>query len=62
MSMTLVFATHNIEGLKAIKEAMWMVDPSGDYVFSDATVLQSQLDPLYANRARLSQQLTEFNS
>jgi three-Cys-motif partner protein len=33
----LVFATHNIEGLKAMKDAMWKIDPSGSYVFSDAT-------------------------
>ena len=33
----LVFATNNIEGLKVIKEAMWKVDPTGSYTFSDAT-------------------------
>ena len=38
----LVFATHSIEGLKAMKAAMWKVDPTGRYQFSDATV-SSQL-------------------
>lgn len=33
----LVFASHSIEGLKAMKDAMWKVDPSGSYRFSDAT-------------------------
>jgi hypothetical protein len=33
----LVFATNHIEGLKVMKEAMWKVDPSGGYMFSDAT-------------------------
>ena len=43
----LVFATHSIDGLKAIKEAMWRVDPSGSFSFSDATV-SGQLT-LFAN-------------
>ena len=34
----LIFATHHIDGLKAMKRAMWTVDPSGSYQFSDATV------------------------
>ena len=38
----LVFATHSIDGLKAMKAAMWKVDPTGRYQFSDATV-SSQL-------------------
>jgi three-Cys-motif partner protein len=33
----LVFATHSIEGIKAMKDAMWKMDPSGSYAFSDAT-------------------------
>lgn len=33
----LVFATNHIEGLKAMKAAMWSVDPTGAYRFSDAT-------------------------
>ena len=38
----LIFATHSIEGLKAMKEAMWKIDPSGSFEFSDASV-SSQL-------------------
>ncbi len=34
----LIFATHHIEGLKAMKAAMWSVDPAGSFQFSDATV------------------------
>ena len=33
----LIFATHHLEGLKAIKEAMWKVDGSGGLEFSEAT-------------------------
>ena len=33
----LIFATHHIEGVKAIKAAMWNVDQSGGFEFSDAT-------------------------
>lgn len=33
----LVFATNHIDGLKVMKQAMWKVDPSGGFVFSDAT-------------------------
>lgn len=40
----LFFATQNIKGLMKMKEAMWKVDESGEFVFSDATnPLQSQL-------------------
>lgn len=38
----LIFATHSIEGLKAMKAAMWSVAPSGSFGFSDVTV-SSQL-------------------
>lgn len=31
----LVFGTRHIEGLKAIKKAMWKVDPSGNFSFCD---------------------------
>lgn len=34
----LVFATHSMDGLKAMKAAMWRVDPTGRFQFSDATV------------------------
>jgi hypothetical protein len=33
----LVFGTKHIDGLKAMKRAMWAVDPSGWFQFSDAT-------------------------
>jgi three-Cys-motif partner protein len=33
----LVFGTNNIEGLKVMKEAMWKEDPTGRFLFSDAT-------------------------
>jgi len=31
----LFFATHSIDGIKAMKDAMWKIDPSGFYAFSD---------------------------
>lgn len=31
----LVFGSHSVEGLKAMKRAMWSVDPSGSYRFAD---------------------------
>lgn len=34
----LFFATNNVKGLVKMKEAMWRVDPSGTFQFSDATV------------------------
>jgi three-Cys-motif partner protein len=33
----LFFATQSIKGLERMKEAMWKVDPLGDFCFSDAT-------------------------
>ncbi|MDO8691057.1 MAG: three-Cys-motif partner protein TcmP [Dehalococcoidia bacterium] len=33
----LFYATHNLLGLKRMKESMWVVDPSGAFRFSDAT-------------------------
>jgi three-Cys-motif partner protein len=33
----LFYATSNIVGLRKMKEAMWAVDPSGEFTFSDAT-------------------------
>ena len=33
----LFYATNNLTGLKKMKEAMWKVDPSGEFMFSDAT-------------------------
>ena len=47
----LFFATHNIKGLDVMKDAMWSVDPSGTYRFSDVTdpdqLVMFQLDPDY---------------
>jgi hypothetical protein len=31
----LIFGTHSLDGLRAMKEAMWKADPSGKYHFSD---------------------------
>ena len=36
----LIFGTHHLEGLKAIKEAMWSVDPSGNFRFADRLAKQ----------------------
>lgn len=33
----LFFATNHAKGIDAMKDAMWSVDPGGDYTFSDAT-------------------------
>ena len=33
----LFYATNNIRGLEKMKEAMWKVDESGEFTFSDAT-------------------------
>ena len=45
----LLYGTHNIEGLKSMKAAMWAVDPTGGIRFSDATDAKQttlfQLDP-----------------
>ena len=37
MDYFLFFATNNELGLRKMKEAMWRVDGSGTYTFSDAT-------------------------
>jgi hypothetical protein len=37
MDYFLFFATNNELGLKKMKDAMWRVDESGTYTFSDAT-------------------------
>jgi len=39
----LVFATNGLDGLKVMKEAMWTVDPTGSYKFSDTTAGQTFL-------------------
>ena len=33
----LFFATHHPKGLEVMKDAMWSIDPSGGYLFSDVT-------------------------
>jgi three-Cys-motif partner protein len=33
----LVFGTNHLDGLRVMKDAMWKVDPSGQFMFSDAT-------------------------
>jgi three-Cys-motif partner protein len=38
----LLHATHSMDGLKAMKEAMWKVDPEGGLRFSDATAGRGQ--------------------
>ena len=42
----LFFATDSLDGLEAMKNAMWKVDPAGDFQFSDFTDAQKQL-PLF---------------
>ncbi len=54
----LIFGTKHIEGLKAMKEAMWKVDPTGAFRFSDVTN-PAQLtllggEPDYAQRVELT--------
>ena len=39
----LVFATNGLDGLKVMKDAMWAVDPTGSYKFSDTTAGQTFL-------------------
>jgi len=39
----LFFATKSLEGLEAMKHAMWKVDPAGEFRFSDFTESRNQL-------------------
>jgi three-Cys-motif partner protein len=56
----LFFASNNELGLKKIKEAMWRVDESGTYTFSDATdPSQSVLFAAEPNRDLLRRQILE---
>lgn len=56
----LFFASNNELGLRKIKEAMWRVDESGTYTFSDATDPdQSVLFAAEPNRALLKRQILE---
>ena len=43
----LFFATNSLDGLEAMKHAMWKVDPAGNFEFSDFTDATKQL-PLFA--------------
>lgn len=47
----LFYATNSLLGLKKMKEAMWKVDPSGDYTFSDATNFNQLM--LFSDEPRL---------
>ena len=47
----LFYATNSLLGLKKMKEAMWKVDPSGGYTFSDATNFSQFV--LFGNEPRL---------
>ena len=53
----LIFGTHDKEGLKQMKASMWKTDPSGGFVFSDATNFGQptlfQLEPDYAQLERM---------
>jgi len=60
MDYFLFFATNNELGLKKIKEAMWRVDESGTYTFSDATdPNQSVLFSAEPNRELLKRLILE---
>jgi hypothetical protein len=63
MDYFLFFGTNNELGLKKIKEAMWRVDESGTYAFSDATdPNQSVLFAAEPNRELLKRLILEkFN-
>jgi len=53
-SYYLVYATHHRTGLRVMKEAMWSVDPSGTFVYSDVTrpgqefLFGPEFDDMYA--------------
>lgn len=54
----LVFATNHPKGMEVMKEAMWAVDPTGSYYFSDRTDPQQKMlldytdEPKWASAAR----------
>jgi hypothetical protein len=56
----LIYATNNLLGLKMMKEAMWKIDESGEFTFSDATdpnqMVLFSADPRYES---LAQQILE---
>ena len=53
----LVFATKHLKGLEVMKEAMWKVDPTGTYKFSDVTgfeqtrLMNFQSEPYWVQNA-----------
>ena len=53
----LVFATKHLKGLEVMKDAMWSVDPTGSYKFSDVTgfnqslLMDFQSEPLWVEGA-----------
>ena len=70
----LFYATKSLKGLQKMKEAMWKVDPSGDFRFSDATdpdqlvmfgepavdVLRAQILAAFSGRETTVQEVEEF--
>ena len=71
----LFYATNNLLGLKKMKEAMWKVDRSGEFKFSDATdsrqlvlfgdepqydILQKQLVKRFENQETTIREIEEF--
>ena len=53
----LFFGTHHIEGLKAMKDAMWNVDSSGGFLFSDATAGRLTLFETVPDYAQLKSEI-----
>ncbi len=70
----LFYATKSLKGLQKMKEAMWKVDPKGEFKFSDATdpnqmimfgdppidVLRKQILERFAGREATVQEVEEF--
>ena len=51
----LAFATHHLEGLRVIKEAMWQVDKAGGVIFSDFTVPDLSQGTLFESEPNYAQ-------
>ena len=70
----LFYATKSLKGVQKMKEAMWTVDPSGEFKFSDATdpnqmvmfgdppfeILRAQILERFSNREVTVQEVEEF--
>ena len=70
----LFYATKSLKGVQKMKEAMWKVDPSGEFKFSDATdpnqmvmfgdppfeILRAQILERFSNREVTVQEVEEF--